>query len=223
MIDPIPVDALLWPYVAWLRIRYPKTPDNKVSVGTGCLIGPRVILTAGHVVYDYYRGGWASLISVTMGANPRFTISTSIVRTTQHWVDVDSRTRPLESAVDYGVVVLSQAVDMQVRPLAAETASGTMLGSRVLNHAGYPSTENGTLYGARAKPVEVTETRIAYPIQTLPGQSGGPVYDYDPATKVRTVRGIHTSFIPEKGGSAVRINEGVKRLIDQWLMEFRPT
>lgn len=41
--------------------------DGSNWIGTGWLVGPRVLLTAGHCVYIHTRGGWAEQIEVIPG------------------------------------------------------------------------------------------------------------------------------------------------------------
>lgn len=44
-------------------------PDGAHAQGTGTMVNPNTVLTAGHVVYDYAHGGWAQSIQVIAGRN----------------------------------------------------------------------------------------------------------------------------------------------------------
>jgi V8-like Glu-specific endopeptidase len=223
LIQPQPVDYRQWPYVCFLQMRYPLTSVGAVSVGTGALITPRLILTAGHVVYNFQRGGWATFAQATLG-HPRFSLQGIAVRTTPEWELQDSRLPPSaasRSPHDFGVVAFPQAVDDQVQPLPIAPADDPLLLQSLLNVAGFPSTAQplGTLYGAHAIPTTVGADRIDYPIRTYEGMSGGPGYTFDETSQERTVRAIHTSFVGGEG-SAVRVTESVMTHVRQWMQEF---
>ena len=222
MITPERVDAKSWPYIAFLRMHFPNQAAGVDSVGTGTLIAPRLILTAGHNIFDYVRGGFAQSVEATLGAQPRVRVQAQTMRTTRQWVEQDSRIQLGTSAFDFGVVVLREPLDSNIRPLRAETTDGKVLREMLLNVAGYPASDLGSLYGARSKPDSINDTRIFYPIETYPGMSGGPVFDYDAASGVRTIRGIHTAWPPGLLPTALRITENVLSLIMAWQGEFRP-
>ena len=61
------LEKTLWPFVGMIRSYFP-TLNGQASGGTGTLIHPRVILTAGHVVYDPSRGGYPTRADVVLGA-----------------------------------------------------------------------------------------------------------------------------------------------------------
>jgi len=44
-------------------------PDGSTAQGTGTMVNPNTVLTAGHVVYDASDGGWATSIEVIPGQN----------------------------------------------------------------------------------------------------------------------------------------------------------
>jgi V8-like Glu-specific endopeptidase len=224
LIQPIPVDRRQFPYICFLQIRYPKTSAGAFSVGTGTLIAPRIVLTAGHVVYDYWRGGAATQFAATFGTTPPLTVGTGVGRTVPEWEFKDSRLPPLQAARsphDFGVIVLPERIDGRVKPLPFGPADTEFLRQSLLNVAGFPSAANplGTLYGANAIPSDVQDDRIDYPIQTWKGMSGGTAYTFDSATQVRTQRAIHTSFVGGQG-SAVRINQRVMTQVQKWIGEF---
>src|SRR5262249_48182109 len=58
-------DLMPWCMICNLRIEGPRG----AAVGTGWLIGPRTVLTAGHCVHHQMIGGWAQRIVVTPGMN----------------------------------------------------------------------------------------------------------------------------------------------------------
>jgi V8-like Glu-specific endopeptidase len=239
---PLPeiADSTRFPFVCLIRSFFANTPPGKTEIGSGTLIGPRVILTAGHVVYDHFKGNatsgrYALRIEVTFGNG--VTRKGVKAQTTNEWIQVDSKLRLETSAVDFGIIVLADPIDNQITPLRVETATRTQLSSEVLNVAGYPAGPPGgapsyPLFGKRTNVtmLEGVEHRLFYPVHTLPGMSGGPIYKVDssPNSLARTVMGVHTSLINAPNsvvngfGSALRITEGVHDLINVWLNENRP-
>lgn len=239
---PLPeiADKTRFPYICLIRAFFAKTPPGRVEIGSGTLIGPRVVLTAGHVVYDYYKGDDASgryalRAEVTFGNG--LSVKGVKVQTTQEWIQVDSKLQLATSAYDFGIIVLRDPVDSQITPLPIATASRTQLTGRVLNVAGYPAgppggAPNYPLFGRQTNVTILPEMdyRLFYPVHTLPGMSGGPLYGVDGSENAltRTVYGVHTSLINAPNsvvngqGSALRITDGVKALLDTWLGENRP-
>ncbi len=65
--DRFPVlDTAAWPWRVACRV-YSIFPDDLAAVGSGILVGPRHVLTAGHVVYDDLDGGRADFVEVAPG------------------------------------------------------------------------------------------------------------------------------------------------------------
>jgi hypothetical protein len=100
---------------------------------------------------------------------------------------------------------------------------GPNLGGIEANVFGFPVRADlyGSLYGAAAFPTapfpDLDPFRAFYPIQTLAGMSGGPVYSRDPSGQI-LLRAVHTSIYNDMG-SALRITDGIAALIKGWLNE----
>lgn len=231
-------DAVSWPYIGYIQAYFPDPEyPGGYSVGTGSLIGPRLVLTAGHIVFDPLQGGKARDFVVRFGGPAGLACRTRQAETTTQWRDRDAYADVSSvSAFDVGVIVLPEAVDRYVAPLPFQTASDSMLAGMTLNVAGYPAYPaemRGTLYGGRfhllqdgalpAIAASLESFRLFYPAATVPGMSGGPVYDFDPVSGIRTLRGIHTSSPPWIGlGSALRIAENIYELLLEWTAAYRP-
>lgn len=222
--DPSLLDKTQWPYVGLVRSYFPAL-NGQAAGGTGTLINPRVILTAGHVVYDPSRGGYPTLVQVELGGHQRFSVASTVFRTTQPWVDIDSKTMNPISAFDIGAILLDKAIPVaQVAPAAVAVTPGPNLGGLDLNVVGFPVRPDlfGNLYGARSQPTlefpSLDLYRIFYPIATLAGMSGGPVYTRDESTGQILLRGVHTSLYNGMG-SGLRITEAIANLIQGWVGE----
>jgi glutamyl endopeptidase len=239
-IDILPTDATRFPFVGYIETSFPSPARGPggLEIGTGTLIAPRLVLTAAHMVYDPAQGGQAVSIDITFGGpQGRKYQSVKQVDFPLEWRNPrDDLDTSLVSPVDIGVIVLPQPIDRFITPVPFQTASDTMLAGMLLNVVGYPAFPpqgpRGALWGndfnllqGGALPAEIRpyeSFRLFYPVNTLGGMSGGPVYDFDPATTTRTVRGVHTAFLSDDVATATRIDENIFQLIQHWVTTFRP-
>lgn len=195
-------------------------------VGSGWLIAPKTVITAGHCVYMHDAGGWAREITAAAGRNgdarPFDMRMSSNFSAPSGWVDFANRSE------DYGVIFL----DEPFAPIAGETPfifpfaaedDGELIGS-VLNLSGYPAGrplhgKDSTLQWFHARtPIDVTSTTLVYDTDTGGGQSGSPVWQYDPETRERVVVGIHTNGFPG-ANSATRITIEMEGIFEEWRAE----
>ena len=200
-----------WRAVCALKIT---AKDNSRWIGTGFLISPRTVITAGHCVFMHDHGGWAKSIEVIPGLNDatrpfRSGISTNF-RSVQGWTQSKSRN------YDYGAIILPTSY----RPGATTGAFGfgvktdAYLNSSVLNLSGYPGDKGGNQQWFMAlQPKAVSSRVITYNIDTFGGQSGAPVWVK--VGSVRTCVGIHTNGA-SSGNSATRIVQPVFNNLQAW-------
>jgi V8-like Glu-specific endopeptidase len=240
LLDLLPADATHFPFIGYVETSFPNPTAGPggLEIGTGSLIAPRVILTAAHMVYDPSQGGQAVSVDVTFGGpQGRKYQNLNRVDFPVEWRNPrDSLDTSLVSPVDIAVIILPQPIDRFITPVPFQTASDTMLTGMLLNVGGYPAFPpqgpRGTLWGNDfnilqdgSLPAGLTQYegfRLFYPVRTLGGMSGGPVYNFDAASNTRTLRGVHTSFLDGVGGSALRIDEDIFQLIQHWVTTYRP-
>jgi V8-like Glu-specific endopeptidase len=222
--DPGYLDKTLWPYVGQIRCYFPNL-NGQAAGATGTLITPRLILTAGHVVYDPSRGGYPTLARIELGGQQRTSVESAVFRTTQPWVDTDSKTMNPISAFDIGAILLDTPIPAtQIAPASVAVTPGPNLSGLNLNVVGFPVEPAlfGNLYGARSEPTLLSPAldvyRIFYPISTLDGMSGGPVYTREGVNGKVVLRGVHTSLYNGLG-SGLRITQGIANLIESWVQE----
>lgn len=223
-----------WSAIADLDITF---PQGKRSC-TGFLLGPRIVVTAGHCIYEHDLEGWATQIEVTPGRNgtyepyeTRVVNDRSLLHVLDEWIVLPPDER---NVYDYGVILLPDATT------AIETGwfnhiilrADELLG-RVINVAGYPGDKTDYLacpinggcqlwYGAGVI-LEATDSvtlnesvrLIYYDADTKVGQSGGPVWYRDGGSW--NVVAIHRAYNGTKDKNVgVRITSEVIQNIRTW-------
>ena len=200
-----------WRRICALRIQFPSGATYR---GTGFLVGPRAVVTAGHCVYLRNQGGWARRVTVIPGANgaaaPFGRADSGTLRSVRGWV---TSKRP-ES--DYGCVILPQNAfggrNLGSFGFAAFDAQ-TLLAQRAVI-AGYPGDKMfAELWGAARRLQAVTAKTLVYNTATMGGQSGAPVYIKRAGQ--RYVVGIH-NYGSSTGNSATRITRSVLERLTGW-------
>jgi glutamyl endopeptidase len=206
-------DKFPWRTICQLHI-FSRTGDE--FVGTGWLIGPRTIVTAGHCLYMAELGGWADRIEVSPARNgndrPFSTISTTQFHSVRGWTN-DGR-----SEHDYGVIWLPEDQALpEVGTFGYAIFETPKLVGGYINLAGYPADkdEGTTLWWSARRSLAVTSDVLHYDADTAAGQSGAPVWRLDPSSGRRVAVGIHTNGA-RTGNSAVRINQRVFQNLRDW-------
>jgi V8-like Glu-specific endopeptidase len=205
-----PTTSFPWRAICSLRIR---TKTGKNFIGTGWLISPRTVITAGHCVYMHNEGGWAQSIEVIPGRNgalrPYGSGISSSFRSVTGWTTSKNRN------FDYGAIILPNTY----RPGAttgffgfANLGDSSIL-AKTLNLSGYPGDKGGdTQWFHARRPLSLTPRTINYDIDTFGGQSGSPVWYLENGNRYSV--GIHTN-----GGasnSATRIVSDVFANLQSW-------
>ena len=200
-----------WRRICALRITF---STGAVYRGTGFLIGPRAVATAGHCVYLHNQGGWARKIEVIPGSNgptkPYGSVESSQLRSVGGWVN----SRRPES--DYGCVVLEQGAfgGHNLGSFGVGALSPQDLVAKPAVLAGYPGDKPfAELWGMARKIKTVGPLTLGYDIDTVGGQSGAPVYIKRNGS--RTVVGIH-NYGSSSGNSATRVTQQVAQRLIAW-------
>ena len=154
--------------------------DNSAWIGTGWFIGPRTLITAGHVVHIKGsnvpgRDGWVKSITVMPGRNgstlPYGSATSRIFHSVTGW------TEDGDEDYDYGAIVIPTPLGDQVGTFGYGVYSDGDLEGTVANIAGYPADKPaGTLWYDHQQIASVTSRKVFYDIDTVGGQSGSAVY-----------------------------------------------
>jgi V8-like Glu-specific endopeptidase len=200
-----------WRRVCALRITF---PAGRSARGTGFLISPRVVATAGHCVYDKDFGGWAQSVEVIPGADGALRPFGSVVsreyRSVAGWVE-----HRLPGS-DYACVVLPprafSAADLGVFEFVA--LEPPQLQGVPAAVAGYPVDKPfAELWGMEDRIKRVEERLLVYDMDTGGGQSGAPVYIRHEGRRMTV--GIH-SFGHRAEHASVRITPSIHRRLLRW-------
>lgn len=206
-----PTTSYPWRAICALKIT---AKNGSKWIGTGWLISPRTVITAGHCVYMHDQGGWAKSIEVIPAMNdasrPYGSASSSTLKSVTGWTQSKNREN------DYGAIILPA----NYRPGATTGYFGfsvkddAYLKASVLNLSGYPGDKGGNQQWFMAlKPKSTSSRVITYDIDTMGGQSGAPVWLK--VGEARTAVGIHTNG-HSSGNSATRIVTAVFNNLLAW-------
>jgi len=154
--------------------------DGSRWIGTGWFIGPRTVMTAGHVVYIKNSGvpgrdGWATRVDVMPGRNgaqlPFGSVTSSNLRSVTGW------TAWGDQNYDYGAILLPTDLGSRTGWFGFGVYSDADLLGSTLNVAGYPGDKPaGTLWYHWNRAASVNSRKVYYDIDTMGGQSGSSVY-----------------------------------------------
>lgn len=195
-------------------------------VGTGWLVGPRTIITAGHCVFDANQmGGWARSITVTPGRNgtdkPFGSFVATRFSTTDRWQQAQ------DADFDMAAIHVEPANALPASHgwFAVGSFPNEALMNQFVNVSGYPSDKasGAEQWWARNRIKAATPRRIFYDVDTMGGQSGAPAYIVPAAGAAPVVVGIHAYGVGGTSAemkadlnSAPRLIPEVVEIIDGW-------
>ncbi|MBL0941710.1 MAG: patatin-like phospholipase family protein [Alphaproteobacteria bacterium] len=168
------------------------TGDNttpKICTGSGVLIGPNHVLTAGHNIYDHEKGGWAKEIIFTPcqhnKSKPFGEARGIILKTFNKWINGKGK----EYEYDMGLIILDNAIGYKAGWAGLISLNDEFYeSSREFRIAGYPNKgvkiqkqqgkykiKSAQMYEHSGRVKEYKKKRLYYEINTRYGQSGSPI------------------------------------------------
>jgi len=206
-----------WRCIASLLIT---SHNGTMYLGTGWLVAPRVLLTAGHCVHMADEGGWVTQIEVIPGRDadnrPFGSAVATDFRSTTGW------TQDHNSDFDYGAILLpaDKRYGEQLGWFGYASRGDDYLRGITLNLAGYPGDGgpagiDGTQWYNSRGVLDVLDKQITYEIDTFGGQSGAPVWEMT-AENNRYGVAVHT-FGTTVNNGGTRITSDVFDNIVLWI------
>ena len=164
-----------------------KFPNGSTCIGSGFLVHPNVMLTAGHCVYNHERGGWATDIEIRPARNGENSAPLGIAHpvesfVTKEWVDTSSYD------YDWAIVDLDTSFETYMNYGYYDNYYN-QLGTSV-TAIGYPDQFRYYMYEDSNSIMYVTEYQYTVLCDMTGGQSGGPLID----AKTGYVVGINSNI-----------------------------
>lgn len=182
-------DLLPWRMICSLRMF---ADGGGGAIGTGWLVGPRTIITAGHCVHHQrFFSGWAKKIEVSAGRDgTEFPFDTV---TATRFSSVDKWVADADPDFDIGCIHLDEALGDTVGWFSIGSLPPDELESHMVNISGYPADRGrGTeQYFHKNRILNVSGRRVFYDVDTAGGQSGAPVWIHEKKGAPPLVVGIH--------------------------------
>ena len=225
-------------------------PDGSSGGFTGALISPFHILTVAHGIYDKGNGGFAYLdsIQVSLGQHgtERYYGTVNAAEYTyftgytddSNWRFTNGEWRPQSFNHDMAIITLDYNIGYSTGWFGYQYNNDHSYYQGLnVNTAGYPSdladswywsnyqVADVDLYHVYGPITEVYQETFRYELDSAGGQSGSPVWTYNPSTEERYIVGVHSNGGIFSNG-AVRITEGkfnvIKNLIDEQSQSSQP-
>ena len=200
-----------WRAICALRIQ---AANGARYIGTGWMVSPRTVITAGHCVYLHDAGGWARSIEVIPGMNDAARPFGSHVGTMLRSVAGWSQGKKRE--FDYGAIILPPAnrPGAQTGTFGLAVRDNAFLRGAMLNLSGYPGDKGGAQQWFHAQRTKAVGDRVlTYEIDTVGGQSGSPVWVLQNGQRFAV--GVHTNG-SNAGNSATRITKDMFDNLVNW-------
>ena len=160
--------------------------DGKTYRGTGFMISPNTMLTAGHCL----KSSTSKAKSVTVYPGRNGTSKPITAKMTKYYVD--TKYTGSEADWDYGIMVLDSNVGNTTGWFGLHGTSGSRIGTTNVKVTGYPADLDGYyMWTCGGTVSNITTNRFQHTADTAGGESGSPTYFYNGSYGNQAV-GIHT-------------------------------
>lgn len=197
-----------------------KWADGTESSGTAEVIGPRTLLTAGHIVYSADHGGWASQVYFSPGQDGQ-RLQDSFWNTdfkrSDYQVYGESRATSLTTypgwinSGDFNFDIGYVTLDRDIGDFTGWMGWGynndnNYFQNRLMNTAGYPgdlTPDDYDMYWTSGTIQTVNANNLQTQIDTFPGQSGSPLWNYSSADGSRVIYATNSSQWADDKGNPI--------------------
>ena len=202
-------ETLAYPYSAICSLRI-EAANGLDYVGSGWLVDPETVITAGHNLFMRKQGGWAKSIEVLPGRSGSHKPHSIMAKSA---MSVEGWTEDGIEANDYGAIRLEEPVSDQLGSFGFKVENQSELLSFNCHVVGFPSDKRGEMWGHVRRLKSVADDILTYEIDTYGGNSGCPVFVAQDNEVF--VIGIH-NYGDLSGNSATRITNQVYDNIEKW-------
>lgn len=213
-----------YPWICYLEFR---SKLGIPMIGTGWLIGPRTVVTAGHCIYsrvefddqgNHVGIGEMKQYLVRAGINGELNealAEATVIEmaTTNQWIQYGM------TAYDFGVLYLDRS--MEDEGITGQFSVGILKPGEegtLVCVVGYPwdkqSLNNGSMWADVNRVVSINDQQLSHEADTLGGDSGAPVIYADNQGNFIAV-GIH-NYGGDSANFATRINQQVANQLEAW-------
>ncbi|MDP1989843.1 MAG: CFI-box-CTERM domain-containing protein [Syntrophales bacterium] len=224
----IDTETYPWNTVGFIGNTYPSGNSYR---GSGAIVSPYMVLTAGHMVYNWdTEGGYASEIVFFPGQTqtveggtrirPYGQFTTASRETNSNYIDA-LKTNPSDQfRYDYATVFFNTSfASVGITTYMPVVFSISPPIGDIINLAGYPGSVKGetnsqAMWQSSGDVTSVTDRILYYNADTTGGNSGGPVWQL--TSGLRRIIAVHVVSTPG-GCRLVSQNQGVIEAWMQWV------
>jgi V8-like Glu-specific endopeptidase len=218
----ITTESYPWNTVGYIDNSY---PSGRAYRGSGAIVTPYMVLTAGHMVYDWSaEGGYARSMNFSPGqrqlsaggavTRPYGQFTAASWQTNANYIDALKTNPGVQFDYDYGAVFFNTSFTS----VGLNTYMPVVFNvdPDAINLAGYPlsvqgETNSQAMWHSFGDVTSITDRILYYDADTTGGNSGGPVWEL--TSGLRRIVAVHVVSSPG-GNRMVSQNQGV---IESWM------